>query len=156
MQRAFQSLFRAAYRAAWKFIRLTTGGKWMHVTVCALASRDGKILTVENVYLGLCRPVTGFVEDGEVPEQSALRELKEETGFDGTMASLQGIYQVGRRVRNLVIVYAVNLNAPSGQPIQGEEIVVWKELAALLKDERDPGFLKIYSDYAKILSGQKS
>ncbi len=155
-KRAGQSLFRGVYRLVWKTLRLATFGKWMHVTVCVLAERDGRVLTVQNSYLNVCRPVTGFVEDGELPEQSALRELKEETGFDGNVAKLLGVYQVGRQVRNLVIVYVVKLNVLSGQPIQGEEVIVWKELASLIKEEKDSGFLKIYSDYAKILPSQKS
>lgn len=54
-----------------------------------------------------CLP-SGFMEYGETPERCALRELHEETGLEGSLDGLFGVY-AGRddpRVRAVLILYS--------------------------------------------------
>ncbi len=46
----------------------------------------------------------GFIELGEAPEASALRELKEETGLTGKIASFQGIVSTPNDLYDTVII----------------------------------------------------
>lgn len=48
----------------------------------AYAVRDGKVLLLKHKKLGMWLPPGGHVDDGETPDQAALRELKEEAGLD--------------------------------------------------------------------------
>lgn len=48
----------------------------------AYAVRDGKVLLIKHKKLGLWLAPGGHIDEGETPDQAALRELKEETGLD--------------------------------------------------------------------------
>lgn len=58
-------------------------GKKRHFTVCMIIEKDGKFLMFDRRFLpyGWAFPA-GHIDEGEMPEQAAERELKEETGFD--------------------------------------------------------------------------
>jgi len=48
---------------------------------------------------------SGFIEIDETPEQACLRELKEETGLEGRILELIGVYsQDSSRYKNVVII----------------------------------------------------
>jgi len=48
---------------------------------------------------------SGFIEIDETPEQACLRELKEETGLEGQILELIGVYsQDSTRYKNVVII----------------------------------------------------
>lgn len=48
---------------------------------------------------------SGFIEIDETPEQACLRELKEETGLEGRILELIGVYsQDSTRYKNVVII----------------------------------------------------
>ncbi|MEQ1832858.1 MAG: NUDIX hydrolase [Candidatus Eisenbacteria bacterium] len=72
--------------------------------------RDGAVLLVKRRYdprAGWwCLPA-GFMEAGETPEQSAVRELQEETGVIAQLTGLFGVYAGfdDPRVRAVLILY---------------------------------------------------
>jgi 8-oxo-dGTP diphosphatase len=53
-------------------------------SVAVLARHQGEVLLVHHKRLQLWVPVGGEVEANETPLEAALRELKEETGLEGT------------------------------------------------------------------------
>ena len=71
-------------------------GSFAHATpyVCADAAvfRDGRILLIRREDNGLWAMPGGVTEVGETWAQSAERELREETGVEGTARSLLGVF----------------------------------------------------------------
>ena len=93
---------------------------WIHyenplpVVVCVARNKKGKILiTKRNVKPGINKWALpgGFIELGENPEYACLRELKEETGIEGRVVRLTGVYVQKTRAYGsiLVIGYEVNV-----------------------------------------------
>ncbi len=90
-------------------------------SVGAIGIMDGKILLVKRGRepgKGSWAPPSGFVEAGETPEEACLRELKEETGMEGMIKRLLGVYLERTRVYGevLVIVYLVEITGGELQP----------------------------------------
>ncbi len=72
--------------------------------VAAIVEHEGNVILVRQEQwpekmLGL---VTGFLEKGETPEEGVLREVREELGLEGRVASLVGVY--GFEAANQVII----------------------------------------------------
>jgi 8-oxo-dGTP pyrophosphatase MutT (NUDIX family) len=65
------------------------------VTCSLVIEQDGKLLLVQeadpDIY-GLWNQPAGHVEPGETFEECALREAREETGYDVEMTGIQGVY----------------------------------------------------------------
>ncbi|MFH1414676.1 MAG: NUDIX hydrolase [Elusimicrobiota bacterium] len=62
---------------------------------CVVRDGEGRILLVKRAAepeAGKWSLPAGFIELGESPAEAAMRELKEETGLDGTEPSLIGVY----------------------------------------------------------------
>ena len=83
-------------------------------SVGAIGVRDGKILLVKRGRepgKGKWAPPSGFMEGGETPEEACLRELKEETGMEGVIKELIGVYLEESRIYGevLVVVYLVEI-----------------------------------------------
>jgi len=92
---------------------------WIHyknplpVVACAAINKEGSILIAKrNLDPGKNRWALpgGFVESGESTENACLRELKEETGIDGEIIRLIGVYTQRTQIYGslLLIGYAVN------------------------------------------------
>ena len=84
------------------------------VAVCAAINADGKILIAKrNQEPGKNKWALpgGFIEPNENPEKACLRELKEETGIEGTIMRLAGVYLRKTRIYGSLIVigYAVKV-----------------------------------------------
>jgi 8-oxo-dGTP diphosphatase len=65
------------------------------VAVCAAKNKEGKIFIAKrNLKPGKNKWALpgGFIESGETPETACLRELKEETGLEGKIKKLLGVY----------------------------------------------------------------
>jgi NADH pyrophosphatase NudC (nudix superfamily) len=94
--------------------------------VAAIIEHDGLVLIARNKLwpekmFGL---VTGFLEKGESPASAVLREVKEETGLDGKIVSLVGVYPFFQR-NEVISVYHVRT---SGEVKLGEELAEFKLL----------------------------
>ncbi len=66
-----------------------------HVTVAVVVERDGRFLMVEEeAELGrvVYNQPAGHVEKGETLEQAAVREAREETGWDVQLTAFLGLY----------------------------------------------------------------
>lgn len=59
-------------------------------SVAVFAFCNDEVLLIHHKRLGVWLPVGGELEPGETPAEAALRELKEETGLDGTFVPIPG------------------------------------------------------------------
>lgn len=113
--------------------------------------RDKKILMEKLYYEGrfFYSIPGGGIEDGETPEQAAIRELKEECGLDGTIVKkLAELYNQNRTEYSFEVSVPDEQEAIKGydpeepeneQPIKE---VLWMELKEIT--ERDRAFLWRY------------
>lgn len=53
-----------------------------HFTVAVFVVDDGRVVLMKHPRLGIWLPPGGHIEPGELPDEAALREVKEETGLD--------------------------------------------------------------------------
>ena len=63
-------------------------------TLCFVVKGDEILMINRNKppFMGLWNAVGGHIEDGETPMQSAIREIKEESGIDVKEVELQSIF----------------------------------------------------------------
>jgi len=59
---------------------------------------------------------SGFVEADELPEETVLRELKEETGVKGTISGLIGVYTEPTKMYGNVLLIAYDVRYVTGKP----------------------------------------
>ena len=88
------------------------------IAVFARQGEGWKLLMIRrggHPYLGCWALPGGFAEEGERVEQSAARELEEETGVTGLPLSLVGIYSApGRDPRGWTVSAAYAVRLPEG------------------------------------------
>src|SRR5690606_37050244 len=95
--------------------------------VAAIVEHEGDVILVRQrgwpeSWYGL---VTGFLERGETPEQGVLRELAEELGLQGEVASLVGAYAFEQK-NELIVAYHVRA---AGEIRLGDELEAYKRVA---------------------------
>lgn len=122
----------------------------------AIVIRDGKILMERLCYKDANNGKEFFsvpgggIEEGETPEQAALRELKEECSLDGTIVKpLAVIYSHGRKEYSFEVAVSEDQQAITGYDPEeaGSDNpplreVVWKSLNEI--SEKDRAFLWSY------------
>ena len=107
---------------------------------CALFDEDGRVLLVRHTYGRLNWEVPGGgAEPGESPDETAIREMREETGLDVAVDRLTGVYyEVGPNpgydhepiVHFVFLARSLDARAPEARhPEIGE--VGWFQLDAL-------------------------
>jgi 8-oxo-dGTP diphosphatase len=98
---------------------------WVHYanplpSVVAFVLREGKelLLIKRGVPPGKGRWAlpSGFVEADELPQDTALRELKEETGIKGTILHLIGVYTQPTELYGSVLLIAYDIKYQTGKP----------------------------------------
>jgi NADH pyrophosphatase NudC (nudix superfamily) len=94
--------------------------------VAAIVEHEGDVILVRNhgwpaKWYGL---VTGFLEKNESPEEGVLRELEEELGLRGRVASLVGLYPFAQR-NQLIIAYHV---PAEGEIRLGDELEAFERI----------------------------
>lgn len=72
----------------------------VHAVAGAIIEKDGKILLVKEIWnspdKGKWNHPAGWIELGQSPLECAIREVKEETGYDFEPSELLGIYSLVR------------------------------------------------------------
>src|SRR5262249_4069327 len=116
---------------------------------CVVFDRAGRLLLIRRAkapFKGACALPGGFVEYGETIEAGALRELKEETGIDGKIIRLVGIYSDPKRdPRGHTVSTAFLVRPRSTKVIGGDDA----SEAAFVADWRK---VKLAFDHAKIIA----
>ncbi len=76
--------------------------------VAAIVEYEGKILLARNAAWveGMFALITGFLENGETPEEGIAREVLEETSLHAESVELVGVYEFIRK-NELIIAYHV-------------------------------------------------
>lgn len=79
-----------------------------HFTASALVLHNNKVLLVNHIKLGVWLYPGGHVEDNETPDQTVIREVKEETGLDVEIISQRdkNLSHIKSDVHSLHIPYA--------------------------------------------------
>lgn len=97
---------------------------------------------------GMLSLPAGHIHANEPLQEAMLRELAEETGYEGTIQSLIGIYQT---TGSLGVAFLVHVNDVSKSRTATDEIasVEWKTVDTLIaaKNSLRPGMLKVLLDY---------
>jgi 8-oxo-dGTP diphosphatase len=115
---------------------------------CVVFDREGRLLLIKRghaPFKGRYALPGGFVEIGETVEDAALRELKEETGIDGKIVRLIGVYSDPKRDPRGHTVSAAFLVRPRSTKVQGGDDAA---SAAFVEDWRG---LKLAFDHNAIL-----
>ncbi len=105
---------------------------------CVVFDREGRLLLIRRKnppFKGKHALPGGFVDIGETIEQAALRELKEETGIDGKIIRMIGVYSEPKRDPRGHTVSAAFLIRPRSTKVQGgddaeaaEFVTEWRKL----------------------------
>ena len=77
--------------------------------LAAVVEYQGKVLLARNAAWEnkMYALITGFMEEGETPQQGIAREIKEETHLETTSMSLIGVYDFQRMNQVIVAYHAV-------------------------------------------------
>ncbi len=89
-----------------------------------LVERDGALLLVRRKYdpgKGLwCLP-TGFIESGETPEESAVREVREESGLDVELTGIFASWATRDDPRTPIVCFAFTARVAGGELEAGDD-----------------------------------
>lgn len=116
---------------------------------CVVFDRIGRLLLIRRAkapFKGAYALPGGFVDYGEPVEKAALRELKEETGVEGKIIKLIGVYSDPKRdPRGHTVSTAFLVRPRSTKVIGGDDA----SEAAFVADWRD---VKLAFDHTKIVA----
>jgi 8-oxo-dGTP diphosphatase len=116
---------------------------------CVVFDRAGRLLLIKRrnpPFKGKYALPGGFVEIGETVEEAALRELHEETGIDGKIIALVGVYSDPKRDPRAHTVSTTFLVRPKSAKVEGGDDAA---SAAFIEDWQD---LKLAFDHNRIVA----
>lgn len=116
---------------------------------CVVFDRDGRLLLIRRrraPFRDRYALPGGFVDIGETVEHAALRELREETGIEGRIVRLIGVYSEPKRDPRGHTVSTAFLIRPRSTKVQGGDDAL---SAAFEADWRG---LKLAFDHARIVA----
>ncbi len=126
------------------------------VTVATIVVRDGRLLCVEervNGHVVINQPA-GHLEQDESLAEAALRETREETGWDVRLTSFVGAYQwraeTGRHYLRFAFAAEPVQHDPARKLDEGIVQAVWMtpdELQNAQSRHRSPLVLQVVTDY---------
>lgn len=105
------------------------------VAVCVAKDKKNKVFVAKrNLKLGKNKWALpgGFIESGETPEFACLRELKEETGLEGKIKRLLGIYLQGTKYYGWLLVIGYEAKVYKNKIVLNDEL---KEADFFLKKD---------------------
>jgi 8-oxo-dGTP pyrophosphatase MutT (NUDIX family) len=108
-----------------------------HFTVAVFVVREKKVLLHRHRKLGMWLPPGGHIEEGELPDEAAVREVFEETGLE--------VELVGERRED--VSDPVQLHRPAG--VQLENIGPGHQHIDLIYFARPRGSTEIHADYSE-------
>jgi 8-oxo-dGTP pyrophosphatase MutT (NUDIX family) len=80
------------------------------LTVAGYIFCDNKLLLIKHKKLGLWLPVGGHIEKDETPDESLIREAKEEVGLDIHLLKSFTIHHSAQELEQLAIPFYTNLH----------------------------------------------
>ncbi len=127
----------------------------IHLVTSNLIEKDGKYLLVQEGHqhaYGQWNFPAGKLEDGLTLEENAIKEAKEESGFNVKIKGLIGVYQDIREDANVVLfVFASEITGGKMRDTADEEIIQAKWLTydeiSEIKNLRGWYIIKAIDDY---------
>lgn len=102
-----------------------------------IIEKEGKVLLHRRDYepaRGKLDFVGGFVDPGETPEEAAVREAKEETGFDVALLEKWGAFQYYKNDDKIAHMFFADIvSGNQSGSVEGEP--VWVDMNALPHEE---------------------
>ncbi|GAG36946.1 unnamed protein product [marine sediment metagenome] len=78
------------------------------LTVAGYIIKNEKFLLVEHVKTGLWLPPGGHIEKNETPDESLLREIKQELGLEIKILNTPRIHEKGNIIKQLAVPFYCN------------------------------------------------
>lgn len=121
---------------------------------CVILKND-QILLVKEKKDWYWKIPSGKIDPGETPEQTAVRETKEETGLDVKLTRKSGEYQFDFKNRRFLMhAYFAEIIggklAPRDTPWETINQVTWRPIRELNVPNTTPGNLIIYSFLGRV------
>lgn len=135
----------------------TAGRITPQIGVEAAVFRDSRLLLIKRHDIGLWAVPGGMVEVGETLTQAALRELREETGLNGKVTDLLGIFDSRiwkSRLKTQLYHVIFRVDASGQNPVITSEATDWGFFPVDNLPELSPGHTQRVPLLFKLINGE--